>query len=446
MFIKQNLIKARSHIAFIIGLTIAATLAILFDTNLGLSQLSYSKKYTITDSIDQTVMATPRTLNDAELHQARVAWKYFERNYNSETGLVNSVDGFPSTTVWDQSSYLLGLISAFKIGIIDETLFDKRMSSVLEALEKLPLFFGKLPNKVYDTRSLKMTTYANEVVVTGIGWSALDVARMTVPLNILLFDFPKHAVAAGNILTSWDFGAMVEKGVLMGARLHSETGLPEKIQEGRLGYEEYGARAIALLGLDAMTAAKYDDYIKFIAIEGQKIAADSRSFSLFDAPNYVVSEPYILMAIEFGLDREAKELAHRIYKAQENRFKSSGILTAVSEDNIDQPPYFLYNTVFANGVPWSAVAEDGTQFPELKTLSTKAVFGWHALYNTDYTARLMRAVQKAQTDDRGWVSGVYETDGRLNAVATANTNGIILEIMNYKVNGPLISARFKKEI
>ena len=102
--------------------------------------------------------------------------------------------------------------------------------------------------------------------------------------------------------------------------------------------------------------------------------------------------------------------------------------------------------MFANGVPWSAVAEDGTQFPELRTLSTKAVFGWHALYNTDYTARLMRAVQKAQTDDRGWVSGVYETDGRLNAVATANTNGIILEIMNYKVNGPLISARFKKEI
>ncbi len=446
MSINHNLVKARSHIAFITGLTIAATLAVLLDTNLGLSRLNAISKHIISDSISQTVLAAPQILNDVELQQASVAWEYFEKNYNPETGLVNSVDGFPSTTVWDQSSYLLGMISAHKIGIIDEPLFDQRMSSALKALAILPLFFEKLPNKVYDTRSLKMTTYGNELVATGIGWSALDIARMTVPLNILLYDFPKHAVAAGNVLTSWDFNAMVEKGVLMGARLHSETGLPEKIQEGRLGYEEYGARAIALLGLDAMTAAKYDDYIKFNTIEGQQIAADSRSFSLFDAPNYVVSEPYILMAIEFGLDREAKELAHRIYKAQENRFKSSGILTAVSEDNIDQPPYFLYNTVFANGVPWSAVAEDGAQYPELKTLSTKAAFGWHAIYNTEYTARLMDAVQKTQTNDRGWVSGIYEKDGRLNSVSTANTNGIILEIMNYKVNGPLVSARFKKGI
>lgn len=442
----HNLLKARSHIAFIVGLTIAATLAILLDTNLGLSRLNSINKYLISDSISQTSLAAPRILTDAELRQASVAWNYFEKNYNPETGLVNSVDGFPSTTVWDQASYLLGMISAYKIGIIDEALFDKRMSVALKALAILPLFFEKLPNKVYDTRSLKMTTYGNELAATGIGWSALDIARMTVPLNILLYDFPKHAVVAGNVLTNWDFGAMVEKGVLMGARLHSETGLPEKIQEGRLGYEEYGARAIALLGLDAMTAAKYDDYIKFETIEGQQIAADSRSFSLFDAPNYVVSEPYILMAIEFGMDREAKELAHRIYKAQENRFKSSGILTAVSEDNIDQSPYFLYNTVFANGVQWNAVAEDGTQYPELKTLSTKAAFGWHAIYNTEYTTRLMVAVQKTQTNDRGWVSGIYEKDGRLNSAATANTNGIILEILNYKVNGPLVSARFKKEV
>ena len=35
----HNLLKARSHIAFIVGLTIAATLAILLDTNLGLSRL-----------------------------------------------------------------------------------------------------------------------------------------------------------------------------------------------------------------------------------------------------------------------------------------------------------------------------------------------------------------------------------------------------------------------
>lgn len=446
MTIRQNLIKARSHIAFIIGLSIAATLAISLERSLGLARINYSEKQTIPRSANQIQLAGQSPLNTDDLTYARVAWGYFERNYNPETGLVNSVNGFPSTTIWDQSSYLLGLISAYKIGIIDQGLFDKRLSQALDTLARLPLFFGKLPNKVYDTRSLVMTTYANDAIETGIGWSALDIARMTVPLNIILYDYPKHASLAAQILTHWDFDAMVESGVMMGARLHSETGLPEKIQEGRLGYEEYGARAMALLGLDTMTAAKYDDFLQFENIESQKVAADSRDFSLFDAPNYVVSEPYILMAIEFGFDQDAQELAHRIYKTQEGRFQNTGQLTAVSEDNIDQPPYFIYNTVFANGQAWNAVSEDGTQFPELKTLSTKAAFGWHVLYDTDYTQQLMQEILKTQTKDNGWVSGIYETDGRLNTTATANTNGIILEILNYKTNGPLISGRFTKDV
>jgi Protein of unknown function (DUF3131) len=44
--------------------------------------------------------------------------------------------------------------------------------------------------------------------------------------------------------------------------------------------------------------------------------------------------------------------------------------------------------------------------------------------------------------DRGWLSGVYESDGRPNSVATANTNGIILETIQYRVNGPLTTRRF----
>ena len=444
MNISQNIVRARSHIAFIIGLSMAAILAISLDNTLGFARVNNAGSQIIASSENQTVLTARVKLNSGDLQNARVAWRYFEKNYNPETGLVNSVNGFPSTTIWDQSSYLLGLISAYKIGVIDEDTFNTRMSKVLETLAGLPLFFGKLPNKAYDTRSLQMTDYANTAAETGIGWSALDIARMTVPLNILLYDYPEHAAKAGQILTDWDFDAMVENGVLIGARLHAETGLPETIQEGRMGYEEYGARAIALLGLDTMTAAKYDDFIKFKKIEGLQIAVDSRNLTLFGAPNYVISEPYILMAIEFGLDREARELAHRIYKAQENRYVASGQLTAVSEDNIDREPYFIYNTVFANGQAWNAVDENGAQFPDLKTLSTKAVFGWHALYNTEYTRLLLAEIMKTKTDDRGWVSGIYETDGRLNSVATANTNGIILEIINYKANGPLISARFAK--
>ena len=89
-------------------------------------------------------------------------------------------------------------------------------------------------------------------------------------------------------------------------------------------------------------------------------------------------------------------------------------------------------------------SKNGEQYPDLKTLSTKAAFGWDALYNTEYTRRLVAEIQKTKTGDRGWMSGIYEKDGRVNSVATANTNGIILEIINYKTNGPLVSARFAK--
>lgn len=444
MSIRQNLIRARSHFAFIFGLSFAAVLSLYLDKTFISAPIYSTQSSPIKNSPDQTVLAPPQKLTERDITHAKIAWHYFEQNTDPKTGLVNSVHGFPSTTVWDQASYLLGLISAYKIGIISQEVFDARMSKVLNTLSDIPLFFGKLPNKVYDTRTLAMTTYTNAPTKTGIGWSALDVARITVPLNIMLYEYPQHAQAAGKILTRWDFGAMLKNGVMLGARLHKETGLPETVQEGRLGYEEYGARAIGLLGLDALTAAKYDDFLKFESVAGQEVATDSRQFKIYDAPNYVVSEPYILMAIEFGLDHEAQELAHRLYKTQESRWRTSGQLTAVSEDHVDQSPYFIYNTVFANGTAWNAVSEDGTSYPDLRTISTKAVFGWHALYATDYTHRLMAEILRTQTKEYGWFSGLYEKDNRLNAVATANTNGILLEIINYKANGPLLSGRFKK--
>ncbi|PCH98601.1 MAG: hypothetical protein COB84_01575 [Rhodobacteraceae bacterium] len=444
MSIVDNIVRARSHVSFIIGLCLAASIAITLDTQFGSAYFSPNTAV-IVRSADQTKLAAHAPLSVADIEDARVAWQYFDRNYNSKTGLVNSVDGFPSTTIWDQASYLLGMISAYRIGVISEDVFDQRLAQVLATLNDLPLFADVLPNKAYNTQSLMMTDYSNRATERGIGWSALDIARMTVPLNIILYDYPKHSALAAQLLTRWNFQAMLENGQLQGARLHAETNLPETIQEGRLGYEEYGARAVSLLGLDAMTASRYDDYIDFETVSGQEIAVDSRRFEQFGAPNYVVSEPYILMAIEFGLDREAQELAHRIYKAQETRARITGTLTAVSEDNINQEPYFLYNTVFANGQAWNTVSEDGTSYPDLRTVSTKAAFGWHALYQTDYTNLLMQEIERTKTPDRGWVSGLYEKDGSLNDVATANTNGIILEVLNYKANGPLLAARFMKD-
>ncbi len=444
MSFRTNLVKARSHIAFILGLVLAASIALSLETGVA-SSLRPTAGSVIETSENKLLLAPVGKLNAQDLARAKLAWQYFEKNTQVDTGLVNSVNNFPSTTIWDQASYLLGMISAERLGIIDIAAFDERMGKVLTTLADLPLFDGKLPNKVYDTRSLEMTNYANQPTELGVGWSALDVARMSVPLNILVFDYPQHSKKAGEILSSWNFAAMLDQGQMFGARISEETGTPELVQEGRLGYEEYGARALSLLGVDAMSASRSDDYLRFETVGGQEIAVDSRSYSEFDAHNYVVSEPYILTAIEFGFDRDARELANRLYLAQEARYHETGTFTAVSEDNINQAPYFIYNTVFANGVAWNALADDGTSHPDKRTVSTKTVFGWDVIFGTEYTGELVQYILAARSQDgSGWNSGIYESDGRVNDVATANTNGIILEALQYKANGPLVTSRFGK--
>lgn len=441
MSFRKNIVNARSNIAFVTGLCLAAGIAWSVEKRGELFAARTKADVILDRSGARLPLAPARALSDEDWQAAATAWAYFKRN-TQETGLVNSVDGFPSTTMWDQGSYLLGLISAHGLGLVDDAEFNDRIRRALDALARIQLFDGMLPNKAYDTRSLLMTNYQNEQTDRGLGWSALDIARIAVPLSIILYDHPEHAPAAAQLLRTWRVDAMMREGQLFGARVNPETGATELVQEGRLGYEEYGARAIALLGVDSLSALKYDDYLKFETVSGVEIGVDSRSYEVFDANNYVVSESYVLTAVEFGLDQEAEELARRVYEAQENRYKETGILTAVSEDNLDQAPWFIYNTVYANGKAWNAMTEEGEDISDLRTVSAKAVFGWDAIFDTDYTRRLRYAVADAFQENGGWFAGLYEADGSKNEVMTANTNGIILQTLFYRQKGPMLSARY----
>ncbi len=193
--------------------------------------------------------------------------------------------------------------------------------------------------------------------------------------------------------------------------------------------------------LDTSIAARHDNFVRLREIYGIEIATDSRSVQDFGAGTYVVSEPYILTTLEFGLDHTGRELAHRILKVQEARYLRRGILTAVSEDNLDRAPHFAYNSIFANAREWVAVTEDGDIHNEIKSLSTKAAFAWDMIYRTEYTALLKAEAWKARSADQGWFAGIYESNGEINAIGTANTNGIILEALHFRAFGPMISYR-----
>ena len=64
---------------------------------------------------------------DVFMNAARTAWTYVDRQYNRQTGLVNSVVNYRYATVWDIGSSLLALFSANQRGLLPDADYDARM-------------------------------------------------------------------------------------------------------------------------------------------------------------------------------------------------------------------------------------------------------------------------------------------------------------------------------
>ena len=73
-------------------------------------------------------------LTPREQAMAVKAWQYFVTNYQPATGLVNAVNNYPSTTMWDSASYLAALTAARELGIIDKEQFDQRLIVSLRSI------------------------------------------------------------------------------------------------------------------------------------------------------------------------------------------------------------------------------------------------------------------------------------------------------------------------
>ncbi len=149
-------------------------------------------------------IAQPRRgpLTPEEREMARIAWRYFENNYQPVTGFVNAVQDYPSTTMWDTGSYLAALVSAERFGLIDRAEFDRRLTTLLATLERLSFFRDELPNKVYHTQTAEKVNYGNEP--GEIGFSALDLGRMLTWLDLVRQRYPAYAPAIDRFVLRWN--------------------------------------------------------------------------------------------------------------------------------------------------------------------------------------------------------------------------------------------------
>jgi acyl-CoA reductase-like NAD-dependent aldehyde dehydrogenase len=239
----------------------------------------------------------------------------------------------------------------------------------------LPLFRGELPNKAYDTRSAQPVDYANQPAE--IGFSALDLGRMLIWLAIVRERYPQHAAAVDAVVASWSFcGVLDTCGSLYGA-VPTADGRVQYLQEGRLGYEEYAAVGFGLWGFDVARAAKPEPFA-VADVSGVAVPHDARDPRELGAHNYVVTESAVLDGMELGW-RAAdgtpvpwrRDFADAIYAAQAARHRQTGILTARTEHQLAGAPYFVYDTVYADGFPWNTITDQGAYVPQYAAVAAK---------------------------------------------------------------------------
>lgn len=247
-----------------------------------------------------------------DLEYARIAWRYFENNTNPDTGLVNSADQYPSTTMWETGSYFVAVISADLLDIIETEEAVARLSLALDTLATIRLFDDLLPNKAYNTRTGELVDYSNQPVERGLGWSALDIARMVGAMSHAEQSYPELAVKVDAVLDHWDLDQMVEDGELIGGNI--AEGNLRRDQEGRVGYGQYAAKAMMLRGFDMFLAYQSEAHLMVQTVEGQPIPVDDRLHRNI-TPAFTVSEPYVFDGLEFGFDYRSHRFATAIYQA-----------------------------------------------------------------------------------------------------------------------------------
>ncbi|WP_353628479.1 DUF3131 domain-containing protein (plasmid) [Sulfitobacter sp. TCYB15] len=388
-------------------------------------------------------------LTDREYAMAQTAWSYFEKRFQPDTGLVNAVGAYPSTTLWDTASYISALVSAYELCVIDKRDFDTRATKLLNTLRNLDLYQGEAPNKVYNAKTGEKVNYANE---SGeVGMSALDIGRMLVWLRILKERHPHLANSVDNVPMRWNFCNLINEDGRMFGSFKRGDGSTRYVQEGRLGYEEYAAKGFALWGFDVDRALSPEP-LSYTTIYDVKVPFDGRDPRIFKNQNYVLTEGYILDGLELGWDIPSDtdgdgetashgwraEFANRIYLVQQRRFEQTGIVTARSEHQVNGKPYFVYDTIFADGYPWNTLDPTGEYQPDRAAIAAKAAIGMWALWETDYTELLFETVADLSEPELGFYEGLYENGNGYIPLQSSNNNGIILAALLYKVQGPIL--------
>jgi hypothetical protein len=431
----RGLLAGRSHLAVLAGLGSAAVVAGAVHRYVP-SGAERDPFQALGPPASDLPLRPRGPLDAGEVALARTAWAYFERNTDPGTGLSPAVKGHPAATLWDLGSQLMAVLSAEDLGLVSAGEASARLGRALSSLSRLPLCEGLLPNKVYDVRTLEMVRYGGAPAPRGIGWSAVDVARLLEPLSLVAWRHPELARRVRATVSRWRLEELADGATLRGAS-RGPDGKLVRHREGTFGYEQHAAKALLRWGVPAAEALDYRAHLGVAEVSGQAVPRDDRRAADAGGAAALVAEPWVLDALENGLDSVTLPVARALLRAQARRAATVGHPVAVTEDALDRPPWFSYSAlVDASGTQWSPLAPGGARAPGALTFSTKAAVAWAVLFQGSYPDRLLRAAEELAVPGEGLLAGRYDATWEPNRVLALNTNAVVLEALAYRARGP----------
>ncbi|WP_163351969.1 DUF3131 domain-containing protein [Desulfovibrio sp. JC010] len=398
----------------------------------------------------------PAQLTDKQRQMAASAWAYFTRTVFPETGLPQGAVGSDTLTMDNVAGYLAALTCAKRIGVLEDIEFHERMTKLVTWLNKMQLNSLGVPNSFYSGRtgqSLNGISQPGED-----GHSALDLGRLLIWLRIVRNEFPTHASAIDRAVLRWNFRKLIDADGLLYGSYYRDGGL-HSYREGRFGKLQYAAKGFALWGFEIAASMKSDN-TSLITVNNILLPFDNRYSHISPIPRpqgeplqigaVTTAEP-LLDGLEFDwkipvtmidsgtwkLDLKSLQLARSTYAVQKSRYEKEGKLTARTAHNLDRPPYFVIDSVFALGDPFATMDKSGKPEAGQACVSTSAAFQLWAMFEGPYTDLLMGSVETLFDQYGGWYAGFYEDGGATNKAISLNDNAVILESLAFVLKGPL---------
>lgn len=385
-----------------------------------------------------TAQATQAPLSPQErqlyMDAARSSWNFVNSITEPSTGLARAHAAYSYVTLWDIAGVIAANYVAHELGFINDVTYDSHITRILATLSTVDLFENTAFNRIYDAKTGRMVDNGSpaKLSTVGAGYSSVDIGRLLIWLRVISLRQPKYASQATQIVRRLNFRKLLDDGRLHAVDVSPNGRSRDDFLEQEIGYQQYALSGFAMWGgradRDALDVQR--DVAKIKIYDVQLLTNNSGN-------DRVMSEPFIMIGIETGFrSPQLARQAAQVLAAQQARYQKTGVVTAITEDAMPDPPYyFYYYSLWHNDQPF--VVEGPGKNKEVnrpRWVSSKAAFGWNAVFPSAYTQLVLRTVQPARTAN-GWGGGVYEGTQRATGIPSLNTAAIIMESALYKIRG-----------